>query len=219
MIELVGVTKVYPTPRGPKLVLDNLSAQFPPLVSVGILGRNGAGKSTLMRILNGADTPTHGYVRRKGRISWPLGYSGGLVGALTPEENCHFVARIHGADPLEVAEFTRAFADIGSNFHLPVKMASAGMKSRVAFALSMALDFDYYLVDEAIGAGDWTFQHKAQQAMRERADRSAVLLVSHSMGTVKQWCDVYAVLHGGKLEFFEDFEEARRFYQGDERDE
>lgn len=215
MIELERVTKTYPTKHGPKLVLDSISAVFPPRVNVGILGRNGAGKSTLMRVLSGAELPDDGVVRRKGRISWPLGFSGGMVGSLSAEENCHFVARIHGADPLAVAEFTREFSSIGPYFTMPVKTYSAGMKSRVAFSLSMALDFDYYLVDEAIGAGDSTFQGKAKAAMRARADHAAVILVSHSMGMVKEWCDAYAVLRGGRLEFFENFGAAQRAYEGD----
>jgi len=214
MIELENVTKTYPTEFGPKLVLDSVDATFPRRVSTGILGRNGAGKSTFLRILSGAEAPDVGVVRRMARLSWPIGYSGGIVGSLSAAENCRFVAGLYGADPDSVAEYARAFADIGDYFELPVKTYSSGMRSRVAFGLSMALEFDYYLVDEGIGAGDWTFQERCRIAFKRRADRAAVIIVSHQIGLVKQWCERFGVLHEGKLYFFDDFEEARRLYEG-----
>jgi len=214
MIELESVTKTYPTAHGPKLVLDAVDAVFPRRVSTGILGRNGAGKSTFLRVLAGAEQPDSGTIRRNARISWPIGYSGGIIGSLSAAENCRFVAGLYGADPDSVAEYARAFADIGHYFEMPVKTYSSGMKSRVAFGLSMALEFDYYLVDEGIGAGDWTFQERCRVAFKRRADRAAVIIVSHQVGLVKQWCQRFGVMHLGKLHFFDDFEEARRLYEG-----
>lgn len=213
MIELLGVSKSYGTPFGRKVVLDSVDARFEPNVSVGILGRNGAGKSTLMRIIGGAQQADYGVVRREGRVSWPLGYAGGLAGAITGEANCRMVARMYGADPDDIAEFARGFADIGEYFLMPVSTYSSGMKARVAFGLSMALDFDFYLVDESIGAGDSRFAVRCRNAFRERADRSAVILVSHSLGTVHQWCRQYAVLNAGHLDFYENFNIARLMYE------
>jgi capsular polysaccharide transport system ATP-binding protein len=213
MIELERVTKTYPTPRGPKLVLDSVSATFPLRTSVGILGRNGAGKSTLMRIIGGAELPDDGIVHRPARVSWPIGFSGGVAGSLTGEQNSRFLANLYGADPDGVAEFASTFADIGSYFHMPVKTYSSGMRARLAFALSMALDFDYYLVDEVIGTGDTRFQERSRNALRERRDRAAVILVSHQLQVVREWCELYAVLDRGELEFFDDFERAKRTYE------
>ncbi len=213
MIELDRVTKTYATKVGPKLVLNAVSAVFPPRVNVGILGRNGAGKSTLMRILGAAETPDDGVIRRRGRVSWPMGIAPGLVGSLTAEENCHFVARIHGADPDTVAGFVRGFADVGDYFTMPVKTYSSGMRQRINFSLSMALDFDYYLVDEGLGAGDSAFGRRARQAIKARADHAAIIMVSHSHAQIQQWCELFAVLRDGRLEFFEHFGDARRIYE------
>lgn len=213
MIELIGVSKSFATPFGRKVVLDAVDGTFAPLESVGILGRNGAGKSTLMRIISGAQQPDDGYVRREGRVSWPLGYSGGLAGPLTGEANCRMVARLYGADPDAIADFARSFADVGEYFLMPVRTYSSGMRARVAFGLSMALDFDYYLVDESIGAGDSRFANRCRKAFEDRANRAAVILVSHSLPTVHHWCRRYAVLHAGHLEFYENFEVARKMYE------
>ena len=198
MIELIGVSKSFPTPFGRKVVLDAVDGSFAPLESVGILGRNGAGKSTLMRILSGAQQPDDGYVRRQGRVSWPLGYSGGLAGPLTGEANCRMVARLYGADPDAIADFARSFADVGEYFLMPVRTYSSGMRARV---------------DEAIGAGDSRFANRCRKAFEDRANRAAVILVSHSLPTVHQWCRRYAVLNAGHLEFYESFEVARKMYE------
>ncbi|MCA8972821.1 MAG: ATP-binding cassette domain-containing protein, partial [Planctomycetes bacterium] len=154
MIRLEGVTKAYRTTVGDHVVLDRIDADFPEAVSIGVLGRNGAGKSTLLRILGGAEQPDAGKVTRSGRVSWPIGFAGGFNSSLTGEENCRFVARIYDADLDEVIESTRAFADIGAYFRMPVRTYSSGMRARLAFGLSMAIDFDTYLVDEVTAVGD-----------------------------------------------------------------
>ena len=148
-------------------MLDQLSAVFEEGVSVGILGRNGAGKSTLLRILGGAEQPDSGRVIRKGRVSWPIGFSGGFNGSLTGEENARFVARIYDADIDRVIEFAKDFAEIGDYFQMPVRTYSSGMKARLAFGLSMAIDFDTYLVDEVTAVGDATFQERCREAFAE----------------------------------------------------
>ncbi|HEY8431700.1 MAG TPA: ABC transporter ATP-binding protein [Sandaracinaceae bacterium] len=213
MIELVDVTKVYRTRAGDHVVLDQLSAVFPPRTSVGILGRNGAGKSTLLRILGGAEQPDAGRVIRHGRVSWPIGFAGGFNGSLTGEENCRFVARIYGADVDEVVEFARGFAEIGHYFHEPVRTYSSGMRARLAFGLSMALDFDVYLVDEVTAVGDRVFQEKCRRAFAERRERSSVIIVSHQLSTIKEYCDKFALLRRGKLTMFDDVAEAERLYK------
>jgi capsular polysaccharide transport system ATP-binding protein len=147
MIELEQVTKIYATKQGSNVVLDSVDLTFPARTNIGILGRNGAGKSTLLRLISGAELPDSGYVHRRGAISWPLGFGGGFNGSLTGEENCRFVARIYGVEVDDVVDFARDFADIGEYFYMPVKTYSSGMKARLAFGLSMAVEFDVYLVD------------------------------------------------------------------------
>lgn len=213
MIELVDITKAYRTSAGDHVVLDRINALFPPRVSVGVLGKNGAGKSTLLRILGGAEQPDAGRVVRHGRVSWPIGFAGGFHGALTGEENCRFVSRIYGADVDDVVEFARGFAEIGNYFHEPVRTYSSGMRARLAFGLSMALDFDTYLVDEVTAVGDRSFQDKCKRAFAERRERSSVIIVSHQLSTIKEYCSRFALLRRGKLTMFDDIGEVERLYK------
>lgn len=212
MIELLNVTKAYRTNQGPHVVLDQITTTFEDRVSVGILGRNGAGKSTLLRILGGAEQPDDGKIIRHGRVSWPIGFSGGFNGSLTGEENCRFVARVYGADVDEVVEFARGFAEIGNYFGEPVRTYSSGMRARLAFGLSMAIDFDTYLVDEVTAVGDRTFQDRCRRSFAERQERSCVIIVSHQISTIKQYCDRYALIRRGQLHFFDDIKEIESLY-------
>lgn len=213
MIELRNVTKAYPVHGGLHIVLNGIDAVFPTGESIGILGRNGAGKSTLMRILGGAESPDQGTVRREGRISWPIGFSGGFSPSLSGAENCRFVARIYDADVDEVAAATQDFADIGQYFNMPVNTYSSGMRARLAFGLSMAIDFETYLVDEVTAVGDQKFKKKSQQVFRERRERSAIIMVSHQMGTIQEFCDRCAVLEKGELTMYDNLEEAEEVYE------
>ena len=213
MIELREVTKAYDTSEGPHVVLDRLSFIFPEKVSVGILGHNGAGKSTLLRILGGAEQPDAGKVHRSGRVSWPIGFSGGFNGSLTGEENCRFVCRIYDADIDYVVEYARSFAELGSYFQEPVRTYSSGMRARLAFGLSMAIDFDTYLVDEVTAVGDSRFQERCKVEFRARRERSSVIIVSHSLATIRDYCDLFCVLRSGRLYAFEEIKEAERAYR------
>lgn len=213
MIEFNNLTKAYQTGSGMHVVLDDITATFPSRVSFGIVGRNGAGKSTLLRILGGAELPDAGTVNRTGRVSWPIGFSGGFSPALTGEENCRFVARIYDADIDDVTEFARGFADIGAYFSEPVRTYSSGMRARLAFGLSMAIDFDTYLVDEVTAVGDSSFQARCREAFAERRERSAVIIVSHNLETITQYADRYALIRRGKLEIFDDIDEISRIYK------
>jgi capsular polysaccharide transport system ATP-binding protein len=213
VIELAQISKAYPTTSGQKVVLDNISFSFPAQTNVGILGRNGSGKSTLLRILAGTEEPDSGSIVRRGTVSWPIGFSGGFNGSLSGEENCRFVARIYGQDVDEVVGFTAEFADLGEYFYMPVKTYSSGMRARLAFGLSMAVEFDAYLVDEVTAVGDSSFQDRCRQAFLDRSGRSSVIIVSHSISTVKSYCERCAVLRDGKLFYFESVDEAERFYE------
>jgi capsular polysaccharide transport system ATP-binding protein len=213
VIDLVGVSKAYSTHAGPNLVLDGVSFSFPPRTNIGILGKNGAGKSTLLRIIAGTEQPDSGTITRGGVVSWPIGFSGGFNGSLSGEENCRFVARIYGADIDDVVGFTMEFSELGDYFYMPVKTYSSGMRARLAFGLSMAIEFDAYLVDEVTAVGDASFQTKCRKAFRDRSDRSSVIIVSHQIGTVKDYCERCAVLRNGKLLIFDNVDDAREAYE------
>ncbi len=208
MIRLVDVHKFYRTRGIDNHVLNGVNLQFPPGQNVGILGRNGAGKSTLMRIIAGVEFPDAGQVVRHGRISWPIGFAGGFNGTLSGEENCRFVARLYGVDVDELSEFARDFSELGPYFTEPVKTYSSGMRARLAFGVSMGIDFDVYLVDEVTAVGDKPFKKKCRRAFREKQQRATLVMVSHSMSTIRDYCDRCAVLNDGKLTLYSDNDEA-----------
>ena len=186
MIRLRNVTKTYRMKAGRRLILDDLSVDFVPGVNVGILGRNGAGKSTLMRIIGGAITPDRGTVERTSRVSWPIGFSGCFHGSLTGRENLRFVCRIYKADIRQVTSFVEDFTELEDYLDMPVKTYSSGMAAKLAFGLSMAIGFDFYLIDELTAVGDASFRQKSQRVFLERKSTSTLLVVSHQIATIKQ---------------------------------
>ncbi len=216
MIELRKLTKSFRTRSGRKYVFRDVDARLPDGVNVAILGRNGAGKSTLMRILGGTDHPDSGEVRTDRSISWPLGLTGGFQGSLSGRENTRFVSRVYGAsddDIRERVDFVHGFSELGDYFDMPVKTYSNGMRARLGFALSMAFQFDVYLVDEITAVGDDAFKKKCTQAFRDLRGRASVIMASHSVQTIRQQCDAGIVVGGGQAMFFERLEDAIRNYQ------
>ncbi|MGR5537567.1 ABC transporter ATP-binding protein [Vibrio campbellii] len=208
MIELINVSKTYRTANGVKQVLKPCSLSFPKGRNIGLLGINGAGKSTLLRMIAGSEAPTTGLIKRNVKMSWPLGFAGGFNGSMTGAENLRFVSRIYGADIKQVTEFVKEFSELGDYLNMPIRSYSSGMKARLAFGLSMAIDFDCYLVDEITGVGDRRFQEKCRDAFKARSETSSLIMVSHSMPTLKEHCDMGLVLSGGELTFFEDINDA-----------
>jgi capsular polysaccharide transport system ATP-binding protein len=217
MLELRHITKSYPTPQGRRYVFRDLSFDFPVGANVGLIGRNGAGKSTLLRILGGIDMPDSGWVHTQSSVSWPVGLSGGFVNTLSARENVEFVCRVqgmHGHDMRRKVDFVRDFAEIGEYFDLPMKSFSTGMRSRVAFGLSMAFDFDYYLIDEVMAVGDAEFKKKSRAVLKDRLTRANLILTSHNMADIRQYCDLVVVVDRGDTVLFTDIEAGIRSYQG-----
>lgn len=217
MIEIRNMTKSYRTNTGREYIFRDLNLDIPSNRNIALIGRNGAGKSTLMRLIGGVDTPDKGTIKTDSSISWPVGLSGGFQGSLTARENVKFVARVYGAEReqmREIVKYVEDFAEIGRYFDRPVKTFSSGMRSRVAFGLSLAFDFDYYLIDEAMSTGDAHFRTKAEAAFKDRIERAKVILVSHSMGQVRAMCDYALLVQDGQVIPYEDVEEAIKQYQG-----
>lgn len=212
MIVLHDVYKAYKTPQGGKVILDGVSCEFPPGVNVGILGRNGAGKSTLIRMISGTESPDSGKIRKYARVSWPLGFKPGFNSKLTGRENLRFVCRLYGEDYRQVTGFVEDFAELGDYFDMPVMTYSSGMKAKLTFGISMAFQFDYYLIDELTAVGDAVFRKKSRACFEERRKSATLLVVSHSMNTIRAFCDKALVLHGGKLHEFPDIAEAEEYY-------
>ena len=212
MIELTHVRKSYRTRCGWNRVLDDITVTFPGGKNIGILGFNGAGKSTLLRLIGGIEPPDRGTIRRRGTVSWPIAFTGAFPGTLTGRENARFVGRLYGAEPGEIEAFAEDFAELGEYFDMPVRTYSSGMRARLGFAVSMAVEFDCYLVDEATEAGDWRFRAKCQRAFRDRGARATVVMVSHNEETIRRNCEVGAVLSSGKLTLYDDIKEAIAVY-------
>ena len=216
MIIVEDVHKRYLTDHGHShWVLKGVTFSIPPKLNVGLIGANGAGKSTLLRIIGGVDQPNKGHVQRLCRVSWPMGFGGGLQGSLTGRENTKFVCRIHGYEdeiPDRLASI-QAFAEIGDAFDEPVKTYSSGMRSRLQFALSLAFDFDVYISDEVTAAGDAAFRKKAAAAFKDLAGHSSLIMVSHDVGTLKQFCSAGIWIKDGKAHWFDQIDDALKAHQ------
>ncbi|MCC4270448.1 ABC transporter ATP-binding protein [Marinobacter nauticus] len=214
MIEVRNLYKRYHGPFGGDWVLKDVNFTIPDNVSVGLLGRNGAGKSTLLRIIGGMDSPDKGTVNRDCRVSWPIGLGGGFQGSMTGRQNVKFVARIHGGGDRipEIISRVQDFAEIGKAFDQPVKTYSSGMRSRLAFGLSLAFDFDVYLSDEATAVGDAAFKAKATKAFKDRVGKASIVMVSHQIGMLKDLCQAGVWINNGTATWFDDINEAINSY-------
>jgi capsular polysaccharide transport system ATP-binding protein len=216
MIIVNDVHKRYQTEHGPgKWVLQGVNFTIPPKLNVGLIGANGAGKSTLLQIVAGVDQPTKGYVERKCRVSWPMGFGGGLQGSLTGRQNSKFVCRIHGhaEDIPDRLAFIQDFAEIGAAFEQPVKTYSSGMRARLQFAMSLAFDFDFYISDEVTAVGDASFTGKAEAAFNNLADQAGLIMVSHGEDTLKKFCSAGIWIHQGKAHWFDQIDDALYAYK------
>jgi capsular polysaccharide transport system ATP-binding protein len=208
MIRLQNLTKIYRVNGEPTLVADNITATFPTGSSVALLGRNGAGKSSLLKIISGVMQPTSGEVISDGTISWNVGFAGSFHPDLTGAQNVRFVARIYGVDTDDLQAYVADFAELGHHFHQPFRTYSAGMRSRLAFGLSMGIRFDTYLIDEVTSVGDAAFRVRSEQVLLDRLKDSSAIVVSHSMALLRKICTQGAVLEQGRLTWYGDVEAA-----------
>lgn len=208
MIRLQNLTKTYVVKGQRKVVANDITATFPTGISVGLLGRNGAGKSSLLRMIAGTMDPTSGRVVSDGTISWPVGFAGSFHGDLTGAQNTRFVARVYGVDTDALVEFVEDFAELGQHFDLPFRTYSSGMRSRLAFGVSMGIRFDTYLVDEVTSVGDAVFRRKSEAIFDARMRESGAIVVTHSMPMIRRMCSMGAVLDGGRLVMYDRIEDA-----------
>ena len=208
MIRLQNVCKVYPTRLGDRLILDNISFTLNRGDKLGVLGRNGAGKSTLVRLVSGAENPTSGTVEQTMSVSWPLAFGGAFQTALTGQDNVRFISRVYDQDFRQNLDFVERFAELGTYLREPVRAYSSGMRARLAFAISMIIEFDCYLIDEISSVGDVRFHEKCEKELFENRSDRAMLIISHDMVYIRDHCHKFAVLHQGKMKFFANFDEA-----------
>lgn len=213
MIRLIDIKKQYKTGSGILTVLDNVNLTIHPGERIGVMGRNGAGKSTLARIISGAERATAGRVERDMTVSWPLALNGGFHGRLTGADNLRFICRVYGVDFEPRMEFVKEFSELGPFLYEPVGVYSSGMRARLAFAISMVIDFDCYLIDEVTAVGDERFRERCQvELFEKRADR-AMVLISHSRRYLEEVCNRFLLLQNGKLEEYGSFREVYHEYK------
>ena len=212
MISVKNVSKRYHTRNGWKTVLQDINFELKKGEKIGILGRNGSGKSTLIRLMSGVEPPTSGVIDRRMSISWPLAFSGAFQGSLTGMDNLRFISRIYGTDLEYMQHFTEEFSELGDYLYEPVKKYSSGMKARLAFAISLSVEFDCYLIDEVIAVGDNRFTAKCKYELFEKRKDRSIILVSHSPAAIKEYCDNAMVLDNGIMHKFENMDQAYQFY-------
>lgn len=213
MIELRNLTKYYYLQGAKTLVADNINAVFPSRTTIALLGRNGAGKSSLLRMIAGTMLPSHGEIKISGTMSWPVGFAGSFHGDLSGAQNTNFIARVYGVDTAELCAYVQNFAELGQHFYLPIRSYSSGMRSRLAFGISMGIQFDTYLVDEVTSVGDAAFRRKSREVFLDRMKTSGAVIVSHDLKLIKSICDHAAVLEKGKMSYFKDVDEAIALHQ------
>jgi capsular polysaccharide transport system ATP-binding protein len=213
VIALQGISKRFRDSTGIKVVSHRIDLTLPTGVSVALLGRNGAGKSTLLDMIAGTVRPDAGQIVSDGTISWPVGFSGSFHRDLTGVQNTRFIARVYGVDTDALVAFVEDFADLGGHFRMPVASYSSGMKSRLAFGISMGIRFDTYLVDEVTSVGDAAFRRKSRLVFRARMAESGAVVVTHDMNQVRQLCEAGMVLENGSLAWYDDVEAAIAHHQ------
>jgi capsular polysaccharide transport system ATP-binding protein len=213
MLEFDNVSKSFWTGTQRKVILDRASFRVELGHSLGILAPNGTGKTTIINMMSGLEKPDEGEIRRGCRVSFPLGFMGGLIGKHTGRENVRFIAQLYDLDPDYVEAFCRWLCEIDEYFDMPVGTYSSGMRARLSFALLLALDFDIYLIDEGMpSTADVNFNRKAGAILRERLEKSTIIVVSHQASTLEKFCRSAAVLRRGKLHMFDTLEEAKVLY-------
>lgn len=216
MIDFHRVQKSFRLPGGGrKYILHNLTLTLPGDRSIAVIGRNGAGKSTLLRMIAGTQSTDRGRILHRGRVSWPMGFSGGFHPALTGRQNARFVARIYGTPTDPMVEEVERFCELGPYFDARLETYSSGMKARLALGVSLAADFDCYLVDEITAVGDAAFKRKARATFEERLDRSQIIMVSHSEATLKDYCNAALYLHDGQADYYDDLMAGLKAYRKD----
>lgn len=212
MIICENLGKSYKVGRNDKIVFKNLNCTVQRGERIGLLGRNGAGKTTLIKLIGGVELPTRGKIRRKMSVSWPLGFGGGFQGSLTGYDNAKFIARIYNKQYNEMREFVEEFTELDKQLSMPVKTYSAGMRARLAFALSLAIEFDCYLIDEIIMVGDQNFQRKCHYELFEKRSDRSLILASHSLEIVRDYCSRAMVINSGEAIIYDDVNSALKVY-------
>ncbi len=212
MISLENISKAYKTKGVHKQIFEGFNFEFLPNKNYAIMGNNGIGKSTLLRLIAGAEVPDKGRINRRGKVSWPMGFSGGFNGSMTGVENVRFVSRIYGEDPRRIIQYVYEFSELKESMSLPIRTYSSGMRSRLAFGLSLAIDFDCYLVDEIIAVGDGNFRKKSKEEFLKKFKKSFLIMASHSPSIVKDYCNCGILINSRGINYYDNIDDLLEAY-------
>jgi len=207
MIKFNKINKQYAVGNSQKVIVEDLTLDLPKR-NIAILGENGAGKSTMLRLISGTELPDSGKIDRNVKISFPLGFAGSFNASLSGAENSLFVSRIYGQDTEAIIEYVKEFSELGDHLYMPVKSYSSGMRARLAFGISLAMDFECYLIDEITAVGDQKFRIKSRQAFQKKLKNANLIMVSHSNQTLKEYCDMGLVIRNGQAKLYDNLEDA-----------
>ena len=211
-IRIENLTKTYKTIFGPKTVLHDINIEIRKGEKVGLLGRNGSGKTTLLKIIGGIEIPSEGKVSSEMSVSWPIGFAGGFQGSMSALDNARFIARIYDIPFDEMIDFVEGFAELGPYLRMPIKTYSSGMRARLAFGLSIAIEFDCYLIDEIMSVGDYKFRTKSKKELFEKRKDRALIIASHDPAIIKGYCDRCLILDKGRATLCENVSDALAIY-------
>lgn len=209
---LVSASKYYPSPAGPRVILDDVSLMVDPGMRLGILGESGSGKTTVVQILSGLEPLDHGEVIGTDSMSWPIGFSGGFHRELTADENVRIIARIYSADPEEISAFCIDLSELGEDYYRPLRTYSGSMRARLGFSLSMAFAFDAYLADDVVGVGNGPYRNRCERILQERIDDASFMLFTKNPRAAQRFCTDFAILRDGRIMHCDNFHEAQRLF-------
>ena len=183
--------------------LRDINLVIPQGQTIGIVGQNGSGKSTLLQIIAGTLTPTVGEVQVNGRVGALLELGSGFNPEFTGRQNVFFYGRLLGLSQKEIAQRfdeIASFAEIGDFIDQPVKTYSSGMFVRLAFSVVTQVSADILIIDEALSVGDMYFQKKCIERMKSLKQQTSILYVSHSIASVRNFCDRAIWIKNGQVE-------------------
>jgi capsular polysaccharide transport system ATP-binding protein len=213
MIRCIDIGKDYNVHHGVRRVLNDVNLEVTRGQRLGIVGRNGAGKSTLIKVIGGVELASRGRVEQTMSVSWPLAFSGAFQGSLTGLDNLRFICRIYKLDYQTTRDFVDDFAELGDQIREPVKTYSSGMRARLAFALSISIEFECYLIDEVIMVGDARFYKRCERELFDHRSNRALIAVSHDMNFIRHHCDSAGLIRNGTFEMADSVADAISTYE------
>ena len=222
VMRLEDVTIEYPVPRQYRKEditpsgIRNVSLDIQQGEVIGIIGQNGSGKSTLLKLMAGVFPPDSGSIYTRGSVSLLAGVGVGFHKELTGRENAYLYGALMGRTKEQIdalIDEIQSFAELKHHFDRPIRTYSSGMKSRLGISVATAFKPDLLLIDEVLGVGDASFRKKSEERVKEMIESSGtVVIVSHSMGLLKNICSKILLVNDGEIHHWGNVEEGFQIY-------